>query len=112
MKLTRLAIAPVLALALLSGCGDGSGSTAKRKRVVLKVGVYHSGEILVGGIETRLADLDARMAALPRGNGVVWLYREMKRSAPPPESVEILNLALKNGVPMRMAGNEDFSDLE
>ncbi len=111
MKRTAYAIASILTLSLLAGCGDG-GSTPKAKRVVLKVAVYHSGEILVGGIETSVADLDMRIAATKRAGGAVWLYREMKRNAPPPESVEVLNLTLKHGILLRTAKNEDFSDLE
>jgi hypothetical protein len=109
-KLGAMGALLLLVAALVGGCGDAEVKPPAKK-VVLKVSVLQSGDILVDGVEVDLEELDARFAGIKRAGGAVWLYRELKQGTPPASTMRILNLTIKHAVITRTTSQPDFSDL-
>ena len=103
----------ILGAAYLAGCGRPEEKASMHRfnaDIVLKVSVMQSGKLLVEGVETSSAVLDARLSQIESQNGVVWYYREEGTRRAPPEAMDVIKLVVKHGLPISMSSKPDFSD--
>lgn len=91
---------------------DRLGSAAPPSRdAALRVAVGEAGEILVDGEQASLDEVTSRLSEIRSSGGALWLYRAKRPQAMRVGS-ELMGKAREAGVPVRMALEEDFSDLE
>ena len=77
---------------------------------VLKIAVMADGRVTVEGCPTTIDSLRASLQALAKQQGVVWYYREAGAAKAPPESSEVIQAVIENGLPIRLSSRPDFSD--
>jgi hypothetical protein len=92
-----------VALVILSG-----GAVAAEP--VLKVSVLANAQLKINGSVSTLAQLDAALAKLKIGGGVVWYYRESAAGEPPAVAMDAIKLVVKHQLPISMSTKPDFSD--
>ena len=77
---------------------------------VLKVSVLSSGSLLLDGAATDLDRLAAALESAKSQNGSVFYYREAASAEPPVEAKAVLDLVIKNKLPISLSSKPDFSD--
>jgi len=77
---------------------------------VLKVSVLASGSLLLDGAATDLDRLAAALETAKSQNGTVFYYREAAAATPPVEAKAVLDLVVKNQLPISLSSKPDFSD--
>jgi biopolymer transport protein ExbD len=78
---------------------------------MLKVTVSTSGEISVDGHSVTLDQLAAELSELKQIGGEVWYHRENPAAAEPhPNAMSVIELVVKNQLPVRLSSKPDFSD--
>lgn len=117
MKLTSVIL---LSISLLS-CGDNvskeSSNAAKDNNVqsnaanpnVIKVYVEQSGAISANGNSISLAELDSAFSKLKAKNGTVYYSRGNSAQDPPKESMDVMELVVKHGLPIQLYTDKTFS---
>ena len=69
-----------------------------------------SGQILIDGTESTVAQVEQRLAQLKSEGGTVWYYREAGHQEPPPEAMQIIKMVVENELPISLSSKPDFSD--
>ncbi len=78
--------------------------------MVLKISVLASGAVLLDGNPIDLDQLDAKLQAAKENQGAVYYYREAAANEPPPQGMAVLQLVVKNKLPISLSSKPDFSD--
>ena len=95
----------------LTGCVGGIVEKPKfDESVVIKVSVLASGTVLADGTAVSLQDLDARLAEIKKGNGVVQYYRENATGTAPAAAKQVMDMVIAHKLPIGMSTKSDFSD--
>ena len=76
----------------------------------IRISVLASGQILVDGKETTMAELDAALTEFKKTGGTAGYYREAAQREPPPQAREVINLLAGKGIPVTFSSKPDFSD--
>ena len=105
-KLMRLTVLAAF-LAASSACAQ---SHVPATDGAAKVSVLASGKLLLNGLPTDLAQIDAELQRQKSTGGSVWYYREGGQSEPPPEAMSVMELVAKHHLPVSMSTQPDFSD--
>ena len=105
-QLVRLIILGAL-FAMLSACAQ---SHVPATGAVAKVSVLASGNLLLNGLPSDLAKIDAELQRQKSIGGSVWYYRENSQAEPPPGAMSVMELVVKRGLPVSMSTQPDFSD--
>ena len=77
---------------------------------VARISVLSSGEILLNGKPIEFAQLEQNLQRLKTEGGVVWYYRDNPAREPPPNAMAVLDLVMRNNLPISMSSQPDFSD--
>jgi hypothetical protein len=77
---------------------------------VARISVLSSGAVLLDGEPSDLDRVDAALRQLKVAGGTAWYYRENAASEPPPAALLVMDLLVKNQVPVSMSTKPDFSD--
>ena len=77
----------------------------------LQVTELSSGQALLFGVEIKLEDLSAAIEVVSQNNGAIFYFRENESERQSTMSRKIIELAIKNQVPIRMSKESDFSDV-
>jgi biopolymer transport protein ExbD len=114
---TRIIFALVIAaVAILAGCHRENSSVDKSKMPTAdspyqKVYVTKAGEVTLDGKNVTLDELDRSLAALAQNHGVVLYSREAAQEQEPhPIFKQVLDIVIKNKLPVRLCVNSDCSD--
>ena len=78
--------------------------------MVSKVSVLSSGNLLLNGVPSDLAQIEAELLKQKASGGSVWYYRENAQAEPPLEAMSVIALVTKHGLPVSMSTQPDFSD--
>jgi hypothetical protein len=76
----------------------------------LKISVMADGRITVDGSPATIDSVRVSLRRLAGKKGVVWYYREAGQAKAPPESSEVIQAVIENGLPIRLSSRPDFSD--
>jgi hypothetical protein len=75
-----------------------------------EVKVQANGDLFVDGQPATLDAVDQSFAELAKSKGIVWYYREVGQSEPPPVASKVIELVIKHRLPISMSSKPDFSD--
>ena len=75
----------------------------------IKVFVEQTGLITANGNSISLTELDSAFSKLKMSNGIVYYSRANVEGDPPPESMKIMNLIVKYGLPVKLYTDKTFS---
>jgi biopolymer transport protein ExbD len=76
---------------------------------VIKVYIEENGVITADGNTLSLKDLDAALSKLKISNGTVYYSRANIEGDPPPESMKVMDILVKYGLPVRLYTDKTFS---
>jgi hypothetical protein len=68
------------------------------------------GRITVNGAPAKMESLRESLKKLSQQKGVDWYYREAAKSAPPPESKQVIQAVIAARLPIRLSSRPDYSD--
>lgn len=123
---------PALALFLLISCDSGvnNGPTSlpapdslvlsakkyeqdklKADSIAIKVFVDKAGQITANGQPISLALLDTSFAQLKINNGSVYYSRDNVQGDPPEESIKVMDLITKHGLPVQFYTDKTFTQI-
>lgn len=88
-----------------AGCSKPAESNS-----VTRISVLSSGDILLNGKPIELAQLESNLERLKAEGGSVWYYRANPVGEPPPNAMAVLDLVMRNNLPINMSSQPDFSD--
>jgi biopolymer transport protein ExbD len=112
MKIAILAILSItVALAAcrgLQGSSPPAGPPLDSPHV--KIWVSKSGTVELDGKPTELAVVESTLATLAKKKGVVLYGRDGASEEPHPNGMKVIEMAVANGLPIRMSTKSDFSD--
>jgi hypothetical protein len=94
----------------LIGCSRPTVSVSPNAPT-LKIAVMADGRITVDGSPAAMDSVRVSLKRLAEQKGVVWYYREAGQAKAPPESVEVIQAAIENRLPIRLSSRPDFSDV-
>ncbi len=77
---------------------------------VARISVLSSGHIFLNGKPIDLAQLEQKLQRLKTQGGSVWYYRDNPAGEPPPNAIAVLDMAMRNSLPISMSSQPDFSD--
>jgi biopolymer transport protein ExbD len=103
-------------LMFFGGCKNQSSTVDKSKMPTAdapyaKVYVTKSGQVTLDGKNVTLEELDHALEALAQKHGVVLYSREAPReNEPHPVFKNVLDIVIKNKLPVRLCVNSDCSD--
>jgi hypothetical protein len=103
------------ALALL-GCSQTDSTSSPKKVAVqkqskLEVKALADGTISVNGTGVDLHQLAQQFLLLKEAGGIVWYYRESAEAEPHPNAMRVMELVVKNKLPITFYTKPDFSDV-
>lgn len=123
---------PALALFLLIGCDSGGndGPTIlpapdslilsakkyeqdklKADSIAIKVFIDKAGQITANGKLVSLAALDSTFSQLKINKGAVYYSRENVQEDPPAESMKVMELITKHGLPVQFYTDKTFTQI-
>ncbi len=78
----------------------------------VKIKVMANGSLVLDGAPTTLQQLKDRISQCDPANNVVWYYRENSDAPePPPVALDVLNVVMKQRIPISLSSKPDFSDV-
>jgi len=78
--------------------------------MVLHVKVLAQGSVLANDESVTFEQLDQRLASLKKAEGTVLYYREFPTGTPHPNATRVIEIVIKNQLPISLATKPDFSD--
>ena len=112
MRSTKYLVAVMSTLSvLLAGCGErDSSSPIAPGAPIMKIAVSADGRITADGQPATIDALRAMFKKLAEQKGAVWYYREMGKSEPPPQAMEVIKAVTDARLPIRLSSRPDYSD--
>jgi len=77
---------------------------------VARISVLGSGEILLNGKPIDLTQLEQNLQTFKTEGWSVWYYRDNPAGEPPPNAMAVLDVVMRNNLPISMSSQPDFSD--
>jgi hypothetical protein len=120
-RLSGAAIATLTVAISLSGCQPRAASPGVKAtqetekpaveiKKILKISVSATGSITADGAPITLEQLGPKLAELKQAGGAVFYHRENATGEPHPNAMGVMELVVKNKLPIRLSSSPDFSD--
>ncbi|MGZ8144793.1 MAG: hypothetical protein ACXWTG_11575 [Methylosarcina sp.] len=83
---------------------------AQANESIVQISVLASGQMLINGQPAGLGAIKDAFKGLKSEKPAVWYYREEAQSEPLRETMAVIELVMKYGLPISMSSKPDFSD--